>query len=163
MQIRIANRQDEQKIQALAAQVASECGGTFDLAGKDADLNDIEQNFFAKDGIFVVAEEEKEVVGFACANRLNENAACLRAICVSKAFRHQGIAREMIKILLMHEERMRFKNMRLGANPFVKGADAAKQDLHLENFFANCGFVPLSQEGSPIEGAFAGNYIFTES
>ncbi len=163
MQIRIATSQDENKIRALAQEIASECGGIFDLEGKDAALKDIEQNFFGKDGIFIVADEEKEIVGYACANRLDENAACLRAICVSAKARHKGIAREMIKIVLMHEEKMGFKNMRLGANPFVAAEVATKQDLHLENFFANCGFVPLSQKGSPIEGAFAGNYIFTQS
>jgi N-acetylglutamate synthase-like GNAT family acetyltransferase len=163
MQIRIANRQDEKKIRALAEEIVSECGGTFDLEGKDAALKNIEQNFFGKDGIFIVADEEKEVVGFACANRLDENAACLRSICVSSSFRHKGIAREMIKIVLSHEERMGFKNLRLGTNPFVTTANATTQDQHLENFFASCGFVPLAHSSSPMEGAYAGNYIFTEA
>lgn len=70
MQIRVANRQDEPIIRTIVSQANAEIGGTeVDLTGRDSDLNNIDANYFWYDGIFLVAEEDGQIIGLAGARR----------------------------------------------------------------------------------------------
>ncbi|MBU6452513.1 MAG: hypothetical protein KGS72_12080 [Cyanobacteria bacterium REEB67] len=73
MQIRFANRQDEAPVRALLESQ----GAALDLAGADRDLRNLDQNYFGRDGLFIVAEAEGEVVAFAGARRSESDAEIL--------------------------------------------------------------------------------------
>ncbi|HMW92191.1 MAG TPA: hypothetical protein PKE54_19345, partial [Candidatus Obscuribacter sp.] len=62
MQIRIGARQDEKGIQALTE--AKYEKAAVPLNGEEQDLRNIEANYFGKDGIFLVIEENGEVQGY---------------------------------------------------------------------------------------------------
>ena len=62
MQIRIGARQDEKGIQALTE--AKYEKAEVPPSGDEQDLRNIEANYFGKDGIFLVVEENGEVQGY---------------------------------------------------------------------------------------------------
>jgi N-acetylglutamate synthase-like GNAT family acetyltransferase len=66
MQIRFANRQDEAPVRAfLEAR-----GAVLDLPGADKDLRNLDLNYFGQDGVFVVAEEEGQIIALAGAKKI---------------------------------------------------------------------------------------------
>ncbi|HEY9715612.1 MAG TPA: hypothetical protein V6C72_19215 [Chroococcales cyanobacterium] len=82
MQIRLGNKQDEASVRQIVARAHSappahldesgktESPGDFlllDLTGQDKDLVNIEANYIGHDGTFLVAEQDRKVVGFALA------------------------------------------------------------------------------------------------
>jgi N-acetylglutamate synthase-like GNAT family acetyltransferase len=69
MQIRFANRQDEAPVRAFLESQ----GAILDLAGADNDLRNLDLNYFGKDGLFIVAEEEGKVIAFAGARKLDSD------------------------------------------------------------------------------------------
>jgi N-acetylglutamate synthase-like GNAT family acetyltransferase len=74
MQIRFANRQDEAPVRALLESQ----GATLDLAGVDSDLRNLDQNYFGRDGLFVVAEADGKVIAFAGAKRSESDGQILQ-------------------------------------------------------------------------------------
>jgi N-acetylglutamate synthase-like GNAT family acetyltransferase len=163
MQIRIGNRQDEKRVQALAQEICEEFGRAFDLDQGDQDLKNIEAKYFGLDGIFLVVEEEKQIVGFAGAIRKDENHCVLRRICLEKLWRRKGVGRQMIKIVLSHAKQMGFKSVELGENPFQtnngKSSEAISDDP--AKFFSACGFPNLENATTKGRLSFA-PYLFTE-
>lgn len=73
-QIRIANKQDEPHIRALAKDALASISKELDLDGGDADLKNLEWNYFGRDGIFLVLEIEGKVAGYAGAAKMSEDA-----------------------------------------------------------------------------------------
>jgi N-acetylglutamate synthase-like GNAT family acetyltransferase len=98
MQIRVANRQDEPAIRAIVNQTRASNGKSeIDLVGADSDLNNIDAQYFWFDGIFIVAEEEGEIVGLAGARRGNsEETLELLRLAVSADWRDKGIEQQML-------------------------------------------------------------------
>ena len=100
MQIRLGNRQDEKAITALVIQVMK----SFDLPvspdGAEADLKNIEANYFARDGVFLVAEHEGTIVGIAGARRSDESLLELVRIAVASDWRGKGVARNLISTVI---------------------------------------------------------------
>jgi putative acetyltransferase len=111
MQIRIANRQDEKKIVEFVETIFSEHNLKLDLASLDADLKNVEANYFGKDGAFLVAEHEQKIVGVAAANMIDESTCALRRIYIAKDFRRKGIAAEMLSIIVSILRRLDYKTL----------------------------------------------------
>jgi predicted N-acetyltransferase YhbS len=99
MQIRLGNRQDEPAITALVNQVMEELGQSPNPQVAESDLKNVEANYFGRDGLFLVAEDEKNIVGVAGARRHGENELKLERLAVSQNHRGRGIAREMMGIV----------------------------------------------------------------
>jgi len=162
MQIRIGNRQDQKRINPLVETVCGEFGRKFDLEQADQDLKNIERRYFGKDGIFLVVEEEKQIVGLGGALREDGDKFVLKRICLEKPWRRKGIGRQMMKIVLTHAQLLGFESVELGDDPFqatnAKSALTSAEDAG--KFFAACGFPK-------IEKATAGHlgfapYVFTQ-
>lgn len=102
MQIRVANRQDEPIIREIVAQTKAERGlGELSLTGSDADLNNVEANYFWFDGIVVVAEEDGQILGFSAARRgQDEQTLELTRLVVIPLRRSQGIAHQLLDTIL---------------------------------------------------------------
>lgn len=84
MQIRIGNKQDEASIRELVAASYSQSGRTLALDGGDGDLRNIEKNYIWHDGVFLVAEDEREVIGFAAALKKTESVLLLKRLVVAE-------------------------------------------------------------------------------
>jgi len=75
----------------------SEVGKTLDLDGVDSDLKRIERNYFFSEGVFLVAEHDKQIVGFAGALKKTETVCQLKRLYVSKEFRGKGVGRQLME------------------------------------------------------------------
>jgi len=100
MQIRLGNRQDEPAINTLVTEVMTEFSLPIDRDGSESDLKNIESNYFARDGVFLVAEKEGKLVGVAGARRSQEDVLELVRIAVAKSFRGKGAARSLLSTVL---------------------------------------------------------------
>lgn len=81
-QIRIANKQDEPHIRALAKDALASIGKEIDLDGDDADLKNIEWSYFGCDGGFFVLEVDGAVAGFGGVTKLSDDAAEIKRLLV---------------------------------------------------------------------------------
>jgi len=163
MQIRIGNRQDQKRVQALTELICREFGRPFDLDQGDQDLKNIEGRYFGRDGIFLVVEEEKQIVGLAGAMRLDEDRFVLRRICLEKPWRRKGLGRQLLKIVLSHAQLLGFRSVALGDDPFqplnAKSALVSSEDA--SRFFAACGFPKSENKTATGRLGFA-PYVFTQ-
>jgi predicted N-acetyltransferase YhbS len=113
MQIRLGNRQDEPAITALVNQVMEEFGLTPNPETAESDLKNIEANYFGRDGLFLVAEHDKDIVGIAAARRSEENQLDLERLAVAKQFRGRGIARELMETVRRFALDMDYKRIQV--------------------------------------------------
>lgn len=105
MQIRIANRQDDKGIRALVESIYKEQGKSLDLDGKDEDLRNIER-YFARAGLFLVAEEQGEIKAILAAEKETEKLFKLKRL-----MGEAGAHREMLEIALNHAYQMDFEKV----------------------------------------------------
>lgn len=85
-QIRIANKQDETHIRALAKDALASISQEIDLDGNDADLKNVEWSYFGHDGLFLVLEVNGKVAGFAGAAKLSDHAIGIKRLFVQPDF-----------------------------------------------------------------------------
>lgn len=81
-QIRIANKQDEPHIRALAKDALASISQEIDLDGVDADLKNVEWSYFGHDGVFFVLEVDGKIAGYAGAAKLSEDAIEIKRLFV---------------------------------------------------------------------------------
>ncbi|HEY9868941.1 MAG TPA: GNAT family N-acetyltransferase [Candidatus Obscuribacterales bacterium] len=125
MQIRLGTRPDEPKITELVLDVMKEFGLTPSMDGAEADLKNIEANYFARDGVFLVAEEEGEIVGIASARKEYEGILELVRFAVAKKHRGKGIARELLNTVLKFARDMEYERVQVEpARQYPGGASA---------------------------------------
>jgi len=116
MQIRIANRQDEAPVRAFFEKQ----GKTLDLIGADKDLHNIDQGYFGHDGLFVVAEEDGEIIGLAGARQSSDSADVLELIRLAVSAEQKSdsttggaIKERMLAIIKNHAYQMDFKTIKV--------------------------------------------------
>ena len=100
MQIRLGNRQDEPAIITLVCDVMNEFGLVPKMDGAEADLKNIDANYFACDGLFLVVEIEGKIVGIAGAHKSSENVLELVRFAVVKSARNKGYAHLLLNTIL---------------------------------------------------------------
>jgi predicted N-acetyltransferase YhbS len=125
MQIRLGNRQDEPAITALVNQVMEEFGLTPQPETAESDLKNIEANYFGRDGVFLVAEDDKDIVGIAAARRNPEDELDLERLAVLKNYRGKGIARELIETVRRFARDMGYKRIEVEPARQYPGGDKA--------------------------------------
>ena len=145
MQVRLGNRQDEPIIKTIVSQCLAENAA----ADKQlADLTDIETNYFWHNGIFIVAEDDGQIVGVAGA-RGNDNQETLELVrlFVVPARRGRGVARELLNTVFFFAEGLEYK--RVVAYPEKQGLKPGKTVL---------GFSPdPAKPGAWFKSVSAGN------
>jgi len=107
----------------------------------------VEANYFGKDGVFLVAEEEQKVVGIAGANMIDLDTCELRRIYVAKDFRRRGIGRKMLSIIVSIAKRLDYKRLVVGDTP-RDGTSPSLPEFRAttEKFFECLGFsIPSSK------------------
>jgi N-acetylglutamate synthase-like GNAT family acetyltransferase len=115
MQIRLGTRQDEPAIRALVEAIMKQYGLTYDESKGEADLKNIEAHYFAHDGIFLVAEQDGQVVGIAGARASEEKLLELVRFGVGKQWRGKGIARQLMATVVKFARDM--ENERIVVEP----------------------------------------------
>lgn len=111
MQIRVGNRQDEPLIRDIVSKAMTEHGEKPDSA-RDADLVDIEANYFWHDGVFLVAEEEGEIIGLAAARKFaSEHEIELVRLVVVPEARGRGVARALVDSILFFSRNLEYQKL----------------------------------------------------
>lgn len=113
MQIRVANRQDEPIIRSIINQANAEIGETeIVLTGRDSDLTNIDSEYFWFDGIFIVAEDDGQIVGLAGARRGDsDDVLRLQRIVVVPARRKTGCAAHLMETILFFARNAEYKRI----------------------------------------------------
>jgi N-acetylglutamate synthase-like GNAT family acetyltransferase len=113
MQIRVANRQDEPILRTIINQANAEVGDSeIELTGRDSDLTNIDSQYFWFDGIFIVAEDDGQIVGLAGARR-GESDDVLRLIrlVVVPARRKTGCAALLMDTIVFFARNAEYKRI----------------------------------------------------
>lgn len=120
MQIRVATRQDEPIIRTIINQANAEIGATeIDLTGRDSDLTNIEANYFWYDGIFLVAEEDSQIIAIVAARRgQTDKQLELFRLVVIPSRRRRGIARKLLETVLFFARNMEYEQLVFDPNKF---------------------------------------------
>lgn len=114
MKIRLAANTDREQIQNIVFSVLSEYGLKNDPNGTDADLNDIEANYLARGGTFVVVEDdENKIVGTAGLYPLREGVCELRKMYLLKETRGKGMGKKLLDYLLTKASKLGFHRVEL--------------------------------------------------
>jgi N-acetylglutamate synthase-like GNAT family acetyltransferase len=110
MQIRFANRQDEAPVRAFLESQ----GESLDLAGGDNDLRNLDLNYFGRDGIFVVAENEGQLIALAGARKLESDPDILelRRLVVPRTA-GDTVKERFLSIIKNHAYQMDFKTIKV--------------------------------------------------
>jgi predicted GNAT family N-acyltransferase len=126
LQIRIGNKQDEPACRELAKGVAAEAQLVFDLETTDSDLKNIESTYLGHDGIFLVAEEEQEIIAFATAGKGESEEQCkLSRVCVATAWRRKGIGKKLVEQVIFFAKNLDYREVQVrvdlkqSADPFL--------------------------------------------
>lgn len=127
MQIRVANRQDEKHIQALFAEICQKKGEEIDLGGSHKDLRNIEANYFGNEGLFLIAEVEGKIVGFAGARKKSDEIISIDRFFVDDTHKRSGVDQQFMQVIVPFAQRMFFNRMNWNVmeKPPLSGADQA--------------------------------------
>lgn len=112
MQIRLANRQDEKQIQTIFADICSKKGDELDLNSRHKDLRNIEANYFGNEGIFLVAEDDGKIIGFAGAKKVSETFMAVERFYICDANKRDGIDQRFMQVIIPFAQRMFFEKIK---------------------------------------------------
>jgi putative acetyltransferase len=133
MQVRIGNKQDEGAVRALVQQSMIEVGAEYHLENSEADLKNIEGEYFGHDGIFLVIEEESNIIAFAAARRLNDEICEVRRIFVNKAWRKQGLMLKLFHQIIAFARRMDYRYLDAITDPRFPVSRSLFDELGFQN------------------------------
>lgn len=140
MQIRIANRQDEPEIRTFVEALYQKSGLSFELESKDSDLRNVEANYFGKEGLFLVAENEGAIVGIAGARKKSESDLEIKRFLVAdnESYSASEVRADLLKVIVEFAPRMLYSKIELS----METAD--EKQLFIENGFAASDSQSLS-------------------
>lgn len=125
MQIRLANKQDEPAVSKLVFEVMEEFGLSPEPLGSESDLKNIEGQYFGHNGVFLVAEDERSIVGIAGARRSNDLDLELVRLAVAKSWRGKKIARQLIESVFKFAGDLDYKRILVEPARQYPGSDRA--------------------------------------
>ncbi|MHC4225890.1 MAG: GNAT family N-acetyltransferase [Planctomycetota bacterium] len=123
--LRPATNEDCEKVAGLVYGVLKEYNLKPDPQATDADLEDIEQSYFARGGTFLVLEEENGSIIGAYGLYPLENQTCeLRKMYLSSSHRGKGLGKLLLDDALLRARRLGFRKMVLETASVLKEAIA---------------------------------------
>ena len=122
--IRLATNRDLPEIRAGLLSVRGEFGVVDETDVSDNDLSDLEQNYFARGGVFEVVEDRRsnQIVGCAGLLPLNPRRAELCKMYILSAARGHGLGKRMLEDLLDAAHRGGFAEVWLETNSVLTTA-----------------------------------------
>ena len=122
-QLRLANNKDCGKVTELVYGVLKEYGLKPDPVATDVDLNNIEQSYFERGGVFYVLEEEDGTIIASYGLYLIDDQTCeLRKMYLHKAHRGKGLGKLLMEDALAKARQIGFKKMTLETASVLKEA-----------------------------------------
>lgn len=131
MQIRIANRQDEPEIRTFVDTIYQKSGSSLNIEEQDSDLRNMEANYFGKEGLFLVAEDNDKIIGIAGARKKTEKVLEFKRLMVADGSGHEDIANEMIDVIVRFAPRMLFEQIEVSVQ---NGPGTLRQLLSTKGF-----------------------------
>ena len=131
MQIRIANRQDEPEIRTFVDTIYQKSGSSLNIEEQDSDLRNMEANYFGKEGLFLVAEDNDKIIGIAGARKKTEKVLEFKRLMVADGSGHEEIANEMIDVIVRFAPRMLFEQVEVSVQ---NGPGTLRQLLSTKGF-----------------------------
>ena len=139
--IRLATKRDIPAIRAVLFCVRSEYGVIGEIGANDADLNDLEINYFRSGGCFEVVEDAmKRIVGCAGLRPLNSCRVELCKMYIEKAARGKGLGKRLLEDLLAAARQSGFQEVFLLTNSVLTEAIT---------LYKKYGFQPVAAEHLP--------------
>lgn len=121
--IRAAEKKDFSRITALVETVLNELGMELSPDGMDSDLSDIEENYLAPGGLFVVLQDEKgEIMGTAGLMRISDKECELRKMYFLPEVRGQGWGESLLDFLIDSAGSLGFDEIHLETNNTLHAA-----------------------------------------
>lgn len=97
MQIRLFNRQDDKELRALVQSNNESAGTVMDLDGKDKDLRNVEGSYFGHDGLFLVAEDDGNIIAFCGARKANKSTEDTGEIMeITRLYAKEGVDKSIV-------------------------------------------------------------------
>lgn len=138
VKIRAATNKDVERIKGLVFTTLREYGLQPDPESTDADLEDIEESYFKRGGIFEVIEDpEGTLLGTVGIYLLDAETCELRKMYFDPKLRGRGMGRLMLERMVERARRSGFRKMRL------ETASVLKDAIRLYTRF---GFKPIEME-----------------
>ena len=120
---RVANNQDISAIKELVFKVLLEFGLHPDQSSTDADLNDIEANYFNHGGMFYVIENADGAIIGTGGIALSSSKVCeLRKMYLAESERGAGLGKKMLHLLLAEAKTLGFQQVTLETASVLKNA-----------------------------------------
>jgi putative acetyltransferase len=137
--IRLATNGDLPAIRAVLLAVRREFGVVDETDVSDNDLDDLQQNYFRRNGVFEVIEDDgtKRVVGCAGLYPLSPCRAELCKMYILKSARGQGLGKRLLEDLLAAARRNGFAEVWLETNSVLTTATS---------LYKKYGFEPVSPD-----------------
>ena len=130
--IRLATNDDIPAIRAILFAVRSEYGVLGEIGANDADLDDIEQNYFRVGGCFEVVEDAAgRIVGCAGLYPLNPCRVELCKMYLEKSARGRGLGKRLLEDLLKAARSGAFREVWLKTNSVLTEAIALYKSVDL--------------------------------
>jgi putative acetyltransferase len=121
--LRPATNADCQRVVDLVYTVLGEYGLQPDPQGTDADLNDIEQSYLQRGGVFYVLEgKDGSIIGSYGLYPMEAGACELRKMYLHRDYRGEGHGRRMLKDALAKAKQLGFKRITLETASVLKEA-----------------------------------------
>lgn len=136
MQVRIANKQDEADIRTFVESIYKQSGLMLDLESGDSDLRNIEANYFGKEGLFIVAEDEGQIAGIAGARRKSDSVLEFNRLIMSDQFARDQVVSELLDVVVNFANRL-----------FYSRIDVVSSIKEYQQVFVSSGFKQQDQSG----------------
>lgn len=132
--VRSATNADCENIQKLVFGVLKEFGLTSEPNGTDADLKDIEKEYFERGGLFEILEDSHgKLLGTVGLFPLDNQTVELRKMYFDKSLRGRGFGKKTLERMIAKSREMKFKRI------YLETANVLKQAVGL---YEKYGFEP---------------------
>ena len=140
--LREAAAPDGAAIRSVVVTVMTEYGLSSDLAGNDADLEDVVSSYRGRGGSFrVVTSIDGDIVGCGGLYPVDEREAEIRRMYLLPSARGFGVGRTLLEELIAFAEQRRFERV------VLETASVLKEAISL---YRKRGFVPVARRGPAL-------------
>ena len=136
--LRAARNEDSTAVRDLVRSVLSEYGLTFDADNTDADLTDVQTNYHARGGVFLILESpDKQTVGCGGLYPVGPDAVELRKMYLLPEARGKGLGKKLLTQLLAEARRLGYKRVILETNSVL---------IEAISLYRSFGFRPVPRD-----------------
>ncbi len=128
MQIRLGNKQDEPMVRELLMTVMHEVKLEKYFEQARPPLMNMEREYIGQDGTYLVAEDDRKIVGMAAAKKKSDTVCELALLCVTSKWRRMGLGKQMLMKIVSFAKELDYDALQVDAA--VVGTEAAGFLMH---------------------------------